>query len=86
MNAKEKNRKGRTKMRWLDTIENDLRTIGVCVEYVKNRDEWRIRTMVAYPNSCEKVKIVVAKFPLKNVQKIVVCSLTYNTICLLPAR
>jgi len=40
-------RRGRPKKRWLDTNENDMRTVGLCVEDVKNRDNWRFKTKVA---------------------------------------
>jgi len=39
----------RPKKRWLDTIENDLRTVGVCIGDVKNRDKWRFWTKVVNP-------------------------------------
>jgi len=31
----------------LDTIENDMRAVSVCIGDVKNRDKWRFRTKVA---------------------------------------
>jgi hypothetical protein len=36
-------------MRWLDTVENDMRAVGVYVGDVENRDKWRLRTRVADP-------------------------------------
>jgi len=30
----------------LDTIENDIRAVGVCVKDVENREKWRFRTKV----------------------------------------
>lgn len=37
------------KRKWLDTIENDMRTACVCVEDVGNRDKWKFKTRVADP-------------------------------------
>jgi hypothetical protein len=36
-------KRGGSKKRWLDTIENNTRAIGVSVGDVENRDEWRLR-------------------------------------------
>jgi hypothetical protein len=44
MKIEEKSGRGRPKKRWLDTIEYDIRAIGVCVGDVENRDEWRFKT------------------------------------------
>jgi hypothetical protein len=38
-----------TKKKWLDTIENNIGVVGVCVEVKKNGDEWRFRTRVTDP-------------------------------------
>jgi hypothetical protein len=35
--------------RWLDTIENDMKAVGVFVGDVKNRDEWMIKIKVTDP-------------------------------------
>jgi hypothetical protein len=43
MNVNGEKRRGRSKNRWLDLIENDMKAIDMCVE---NRDEWRFRTRV----------------------------------------
>jgi hypothetical protein len=32
--------------KWLDTIENDIRAVGVCVGNVENQDEWMLKTKV----------------------------------------
>jgi hypothetical protein len=48
INIEEKNGR-RSKMRLLDTIENDMRAVGVCIGDVENRNEWRFRPT---PNSC----------------------------------
>jgi hypothetical protein len=45
MNVEGKTGRGRPKKRWLDTIENDMRAVGVCLGDVKNRDEWRSLTI-----------------------------------------
>jgi hypothetical protein len=37
------------KKRWLDTIENYIRAVGVCVGDVENRDELKFRTRVIDP-------------------------------------
>jgi hypothetical protein len=50
----EKSGKGKPKKRWLDTIENDMRAVDVCVGDVENLDKWRIRTRMSTPNSWEK--------------------------------
>jgi hypothetical protein len=42
-----KRRRRIPKKRWLDTIENDIKAVGVCVSNVENRDNWRFRTKVA---------------------------------------
>jgi hypothetical protein len=34
-------------MKWLDTIENDMRAYSVSVWDVENRDQWMFRTRVA---------------------------------------
>lgn len=36
--------------RCLVTIENDLRTVDVCVRDIGNRDEWNFGSRVADPN------------------------------------
>jgi len=38
----------------LDTIENDMRAVGVYVGDMEDRDKWRFRTMVADPKCLEK--------------------------------
>jgi len=40
-NVDGKRGRGRPKKRWLDTIENDMRAVGVCVGDVENQDKWR---------------------------------------------
>jgi hypothetical protein len=50
MNVEGKYRRRRPKNRWLDIIENDMRTVGVYIGDVENQDEWRFRTKVANPN------------------------------------
>jgi hypothetical protein len=47
MKVEGKRRKGRLQKRWLDTIENDIRVVGVCVGGVENQDELKFRTRVA---------------------------------------
>jgi len=37
-------RRRRTEMRWLDTIDNVVRAVGVCIRVVENREKWRSRT------------------------------------------
>jgi hypothetical protein len=37
----------RSKKRCLDTIENNMRAIGVSLGDMENRDEWRFKTSVA---------------------------------------
>jgi hypothetical protein len=54
MNVEDKRR--RLKKRWLDTIENDMRAVGVCVGDLENRDEWRFRATVADSKVGEKAK------------------------------
>jgi hypothetical protein len=49
MNIEAKRRRGRLKKRWLDSIENDMRAIGVCKGDVENLNKWRFRTRVADP-------------------------------------
>jgi hypothetical protein len=41
--------RGKPKKKWLDKIENDMRTVSVSVGDAENRDEWRFRTQVADP-------------------------------------
>jgi hypothetical protein len=41
--------KGKPRKRWLDTIENDMRAVDVCVGDVENRDGRRLRTRVPHP-------------------------------------
>jgi hypothetical protein len=36
-----KRRKGRSRMRWLDDVESDLKTMKV-KEKIKNREQWRL--------------------------------------------
>jgi len=43
MNVEGKRGKGRPKKEMLDTIENDMRAVGVCVVDVEDRDKWRSR-------------------------------------------
>lgn len=40
-------KRGRPKKRWLDTIENDMRSFGMCIEDMENREKWMFRTKVA---------------------------------------
>lgn len=40
-------KKEKSKNRWLETIESDIRASAVCVGHVGNRDKWRFRTKVA---------------------------------------
>jgi len=49
MNIERKRERGRPKKRWLYTIENNMRAVGVCVGDVKNRDKRRFRIKVAMP-------------------------------------
>jgi hypothetical protein len=37
------------KKRWLDKIENDIRSVDVCIGYVENRDKQRFRTKLTDP-------------------------------------
>jgi hypothetical protein len=39
INVEGKQGRGRPKKRWSNTIENDVRAVGVCVEDVENRDK-----------------------------------------------
>jgi len=39
MNVEAKRGRGKLKKRLLDTIENDMRTVGLCVGDVENRDK-----------------------------------------------
>lgn len=41
-------KRGRSKNKWMDMIEN-MRAIGVCVEVIENRDEWKFKTKVFNP-------------------------------------
>jgi len=43
MNVEGKIRRGKSKKRWLETIENDMRAVGVCKGDVENREKWRYR-------------------------------------------
>lgn len=43
----EENRTRRPKPRWLDTIENDIRAVGVSVVYEENREKLGFRTKEA---------------------------------------
>jgi hypothetical protein len=36
-----------SKKRWLDTIENYMRAVGVYIEDVEDRDEWRFSIKLA---------------------------------------
>jgi hypothetical protein len=49
MNVERKLRQGRSKIRWLDTIENYMRAVVVCVGDVEDRHEWRFGTRGADP-------------------------------------
>jgi hypothetical protein len=50
MNVEGKIRRGRQKKkRWLDTIENGIRIVDVCVGDVENRNEWKFRTRMIDP-------------------------------------
>jgi len=49
INVKGKRGRGRPKKRWLDTIENNMRAVGVCVRDVENRNKRRFRTKMADP-------------------------------------
>jgi len=49
MNVKGKRGRGIREERCLDTVENDMRAVGVCVGYVENQDKWRFRIKVADP-------------------------------------
>jgi len=42
-------KRGRPKMRWLDTIEDDMRAVGQCIGDLKNRDKRWFRTKVVDP-------------------------------------
>jgi hypothetical protein len=46
INIDGKRRRRRPKNRWLDTIENDIKAVGVCVRDVENRDQWKFGTKV----------------------------------------
>lgn len=46
-----KRRIKRPKNRWLNAIESDMRTVGMCINYMKNRVKWSFRTWMADPNS-----------------------------------
>lgn len=48
-NVEGRKRRGRSKKRWLNTVENDMKAFGVCLEDIENRDEWRFRTRVVDP-------------------------------------
>jgi hypothetical protein len=39
INVEGKRERGRPKKKWLDTIENDMRAVGVYVGDLENRDE-----------------------------------------------
>jgi hypothetical protein len=54
MNVKENWGRGRSRNGWLYMIENDMRTIGVCVENVKNRDDGGLGQEWSTPNSWEQ--------------------------------
>jgi hypothetical protein len=47
INVEGKRGRRRPKKRWLDTIENDMRAVGVCVRDVENQEEWWLRTKVS---------------------------------------
>jgi hypothetical protein len=49
MNFEGKRGRTRPKEIWLDTIENDMRSVGVCIGDAENRNEWRFRTRMADP-------------------------------------
>jgi len=50
MNVEGRKGRGRPKTRWLNTVENDMRTVAdVCVGNVEDRDKWRSTTRVANP-------------------------------------
>jgi len=47
LSVKERRGRRRPKKKWLNGIECDMRTSGVCVNDVGNRVKWRLRTKVA---------------------------------------
>jgi len=47
MNIEE--RRGRPKKKWVNTIEDDIRTAGVCVVFVGDLAKWRFWIKVANP-------------------------------------
>jgi len=46
MNIEKKREREKSKKKWLDTTENDMRAAGVCVGDVEDRDKWSSRTRV----------------------------------------
>jgi len=49
MDVEGKRGRGRPKKRWLETLENDMRAVGVCRGDVIDQIKWRCRTRVADP-------------------------------------
>jgi len=45
----EETRERRRPKKWLDVIECDMKTVGVCVNDVGNQIKWRLRTKEAHP-------------------------------------
>jgi hypothetical protein len=39
INVKGKKERGRPKKKWLDTIENDMRAVSLCIEDIENHDK-----------------------------------------------
>jgi len=46
INVEGKKGKERPKDRWLDTIEIDMKAVGLCVVGVETRDKWKFTTKV----------------------------------------
>jgi len=49
MKVNVKGSRERSKKRWFNVIEGDIRTAGVCANYVGDRVKWMLRTKVADP-------------------------------------
>jgi len=48
--VKRKRERGRPNKIWLDTIENDMKDVGVCIKDVENQENWWCRTKVVDSN------------------------------------